>query len=102
MKRLHFHLYKYGCLVAMLFLTTSCLKDDCTDFSAVGTVVELPDAVPGGTDLVGSSVPYSTTPDSVLVRINVASPYPLDKELVVTLGVDQAALDRYNQTQMAA
>jgi hypothetical protein len=82
-------------------LLSSCLKDKTfVDFSAVGTLVELPIAASGLVTPV--AFPIQTTPQTFKVPVNVAAPKPLTSALTVTLIVDVAALNSYNTTTEAA
>ena len=86
-------------LAAMAVLSlSSCLKDPrYYTFANVGTLVELPLAAYYGTgNTVPEALPIQSTPQTIPVVVNVASPKPLSTPLNVTLAVDQAALDAYN------
>lgn len=95
-KRLYF---VTATLVAMAALSlSSCLKDPrYYTFANVGTLVELPLAAYYGTgNTVPEALPIQSTPQTIPVVVNVASPKPLSTPLTVTLAVDQSALDAYN------
>lgn len=86
--------------IACISFFSACLKDDAhfTDFSKVGTVVELLDANtdvistdPTLLGLTAAGLTFSTTPADVTTRVNVAAPYALSTALNVTLSVDKAA-----------
>ena len=95
--------------IALLSLTgmslfSSCLKDNShyVDYSNVGVLVELPLGEPtyasGANNGVFQTLTYSasgTTPDTLTVAVNVASPKPLTSALAVTLSTTDA-------TQVAA
>src|SRR5689334_3451139 len=85
-------------LSAAALSLSSCLKDNRgADFSNVGTLVELPLAAYYGTgNLTPAAIPILTTPQTVPVVVNVASPKPLGSALTVTLALDQGALTAYN------
>jgi len=75
---------------------SACLKDDAhyTDFSTVGTLIELPDADPA-LGLTTAALTYSKTPVPITTRVNEAAPYPLASPLTVTLAVDKAAFTKW-------
>ena len=100
-------LYKKAGIIIVTGLTlifSSCLKDDkYVDFAGAGTTIELPLAAytpstvgTGVYKLQLQSYTASATPNDLPVVVNVASPKPLNTDLVVTLGVDQAAFATYN------
>ncbi len=95
-------------LAASAIFFTGCLKDTPeTDFSTVGTLAEIGtsslngnlNAPSGGLDYFkqatlpafNSSAPYQVTFD-----VNIASPYPPNKDVNVTLGVDDSKRTAYN------
>ena len=80
-------------LATCLLACTSCLKDDYTDFSKVGTVIELLDA---STDPIAAPVSFTNTTSDLNVRVNVAAPSPLDRDVTVTLAVDKAAFTPFS------
>ena len=85
-------------LSAAVLSLSSCLKDSrYVDFSAVGTLVELPLAAYNGVGvLTPAALPISATPQTISVVVNVASPKPLSTALTVKLAVDASALTAYN------
>lgn len=90
----------YSLAIAVCLLSfAACLKDDAhyTDFSKVGTVIELLDADPG-LGLTTAALTFSTTPVDVSTRVNVAAPYPLTSALNVTLTVDKVAFATWKKT----
>lgn len=89
----------YPLAVAVCLLSfTACLKDDAhfTDFSKVGTIIELLDANPT-LDLTTAALTYSKTPADLNTRVNVAAPYPLTSALNVTLSIDKAAFAKWKK-----
>jgi hypothetical protein len=85
-------------LSAAVLTMSSCLKDPrAQDFSNVGTLVELPlEAYNGLNALIPEALPILTTPQTIPVVVNIASPKPLSTAITVTLAIDQAALTAYN------
>ena len=96
----------YSKLTAFILLVgvtslSSCLKDSrFVDFTAVGTLVELPVASVGLFTPI--ALPIQNTPQSFKVPVNVAAPKALGSPLTVTLLVDVAALKAYNDKTEAA
>lgn len=87
----------YSLAIAVCLLSfAACLKDDAhfTDFSKVGTIIELPDADPG-LGLTTAALTFSKTPSDLSTRVNVAAPYPLTTALNVTLSIDKAAFAKW-------
>jgi hypothetical protein len=85
-------------LVAGLGLgMSSCLKDDehYTDFQNVGYVAEIPSSAFFGV-VDNEGFPIQTTPYAYPFDVNIASPNPPTQNVDVTVGVDAAALTRYN------
>jgi hypothetical protein len=83
----------------MTFWATSCLKDNYTDFSKVGNVIEFMDAIPSGATAI-SFAPGSTAPDTILIRVNQAGPGATTVDLNITIGggaAGQVGLTNYNQ-----
>ncbi|HEY6978892.1 MAG TPA: DUF1735 domain-containing protein, partial [Chitinophagaceae bacterium] len=82
-------------IIVLSFFATGCLKDDPNvDFSNLGTVVQMPysgkgffaqDAVTDAADTIVKTF-----------TINIASTYPLNKDLNVTVGTDNSLVDEYN------
>jgi hypothetical protein len=82
-------------IIGLSFLATGCLKDDPNvDFSNLGAVIQMPysgkgffaqDAVIDAADTIVKTF-----------TINIASPYPLNKEVNVTVGIDKSLVDEYN------
>ncbi|RYE19860.1 MAG: DUF1735 domain-containing protein [Sphingobacteriaceae bacterium] len=80
-------------LIALVLNLSSCLKSNDTyvDFSKVGTTIELPLAALNqetGVRVVTNTYTASTTPSDLPVVVNIASPKPLNRDLVVTLAVN--------------
>lgn len=84
---------------------SSCLKEKketYIDFANVGVTIELPLAAlvqetMGSNKVQPQSYMASTTPSNLPVIVNVASPKPLNKDLVVTLAVNASdALAKFN------
>ncbi len=86
--------------IATIFLAvcalglSSCLKeneDTYTDFTKVGTTVELPLAALNqetNVKVVTKAYTASATPTDLPIVVNIASPKPLSNNLTVTLGVN--------------
>ncbi|TWR28623.1 DUF1735 domain-containing protein [Mucilaginibacter achroorhodeus] len=82
-------------VTAMLSLS-SCLKDSgYIDFSKNEPLVEFPLEANSG-QFQSAAFDISSTPSTLQVAVNVASPAPLTSALDVTVSVDQATLDAYN------
>jgi hypothetical protein len=107
MKKRYIQLYTALGLLTVMF--SSCLKseDKYTDFTKNAPLVEFPIAASsgafdnGGYKLVVSDV-ISTTPQSHITVVNLASPQVLGKSVDVTISVDQAALTKLNSAHTAA
>jgi hypothetical protein len=87
-------------LIAMTSLS-SCLKDDkhYVDFAGTTPLIELPSAANvGGLGglLQKAALSISSTPVSIQLMVNLASPHTLGSAVNVKLSVDQAALTKYN------
>lgn len=79
----------------LIVVASSCLNDDGRDdFSNVGYVIEMLDAKP-----IGSSISLNATGADmqVDVRINQTGSYATDHDIVVTLGLNADAVDKYNE-----
>lgn len=96
MKRIS--LFLSSALVAGLFYT-GCVKDRNVgpDFSNTGSVLELRTPVSNiaGLAYFGNAV-IGTLPDTTQFYVNLASAYPIDQDIDVTIGVDAARVDAYN------
>jgi hypothetical protein len=93
--------YKYVFLLScMILLLSSCLKDTpAVDFSTVGTIIEI--LPPDGAglenfDAAALSFDVSDPMDSADIDLNIASPKPLSKALIITLAVDDGLRTSYN------
>lgn len=74
---------------------TGCLKDTPNnDFSTVGTIVEIPYS--GLENFTSSALNLPTEETTLSFVVNIASVYPLGKDIDVTLAVDEDARKAYN------
>jgi Domain of unknown function (DUF1735)/Domain of unknown function (DUF4361) len=83
--------------VSLMFTSTSCLKDEerFTDFAGVGAIAEIPSSAFYGI-IENQSFTFSTKPVGYSFDVNIASPSTLSQSVDVTVGVDAAALKKYN------
>lgn len=83
--------------ISSLLVLTGCLKDKpLNDFSTVGTIIELPYHGLEGFASDAVLVAGQTNPIVLDLVVNIASTYPLNKDLTVTIGVDDAKRTAYN------
>lgn len=102
------YILKFSYLITCISLLVglgSCVKDRndlATDFSNLQPLVEIRDNISGIGNDAGlanfgkASLNFSGDPHTQSFYVNLASVYPMNKDLTLTLGVDQAALDAYN------
>jgi hypothetical protein len=96
-------------IVAVCFSFAGCLKDTPNnDFSKIFPIVELFYYDASGTAHGGlenfakdAVIAAGTTPVSIDFSVNLASVNPFDKDLTVTIGVDDAARTIYNASNTA-
>ncbi len=92
-------LYLLTVLASLAVLSlSSCLKDPrYYTFANVQPLVELPlGAANGLGNLTPEALPITSTPQTIQLVVNLASPAPLNKPVTVTLAVQQSAVDAYN------
>jgi hypothetical protein len=93
------NIYKAG-LVVFIFSLSSCLKDTpAVDFTTVGTIIEILPPNGGGLenfDAAALTFDPGDEIDSADIDLNIASPKPLNKNLTITVGVDDALRTAYN------
>lgn len=83
--------------ISSLLVLTGCLKDKpLNDFSKIGTIIELPYHGLEGFSSDAVLVAGQTDPIVMELVVNIASTYPLNKDLTVTIGVDDAKRTAYN------
>lgn len=93
-------------LAASVFFT-GCLKDTAnTDFSNVGTLAEISSGstvsdnspISGLDYFTKSTLPLFTSdePDTITFNVNIASEFPPNKDVTVTVGIDDAKRTAYN------
>src|SRR5690242_5823158 len=96
MKKISFFL---SAIIIATLCFTSCVKDRNVgpDFSSTDPVLELrtPISNIAGLANLGRAV-IGNLPDTQQFYINLASAYPLDHDLNVTIGVDASKIDTYN------
>jgi hypothetical protein len=93
MKRLIYNQFLLASVITLLF--SSCLKkDDIPDLSKTAAVIEFP---LGGPGLVKNSLSGAATQvlDTV-IALNIASPDPLNRDVVVSIQASAAVVDQYN------
>ncbi len=107
MKYILKYLYLISC-VSFVLLLGSCVKnrnDLATDFSNLQPLLEIRDNISGVGNDAGlanfgkASLNFGSDTTGTHTQsfyVNLASVYPLDHDITVTLAVDQAALDAYN------
>lgn len=86
----------YKSLIAILTISLiafSCLKDTYNDFSKVAPTAQM-FGVTAGTAIAYS---FNKAIDTVLVTLNVTGPVAPTKDVTLSLGVSQAAIDLYNK-----
>jgi len=83
-------------IVALLSISlTGCLKDDPNvDFSKLSTVVEMPYS--GKAFFSGDALNFTADTITLAFTVNIASAYPLSKDLSVTVGIDESLVADYN------
>jgi hypothetical protein len=85
------------CSIAVTVALTGCLKDDPNvDLSNVGTVVELPYS--GLSNFGGDALNLKTDTVQLTFTLNIASPYPPDHDIQVTVGVDPSLTAAFNSS----
>lgn len=78
---------------------SSCLNDleDFTgQFSGSPSLAEFPEASNAATGTVGREIVDPTKPATFSLKLNIASPNPLDKDTKITLALDNTLIDAYN------
>lgn len=77
----------------------SCLKDDehFVDFAASGYVAEIPYAA-NRSVIRAFPVSKAKASSDTVIDVNIASPNPPTMDIPITVGLDTAALTRYNAT----
>ena len=78
---------------------SSCLNDleDFTgQFSGSPVIAELPEAANAATGTVAREIIDPTKPAEFSLRVNIASPYALDKDTKITLVLDNTLITEYN------
>ena len=74
---------------------TGCLKDNPNvDFSKLSTVVEMPYS--GKAFFSGDALNFTSDTITLAFTVNIASAYPLSKDLSVTVGIDESLVADYN------
>jgi len=74
---------------------TGCLKDDPNvDFSKLSTVVEMPYS--GKAFFSSDALNFTSDTITLAFTVNIASAYPLSKDLSVTVGIDESLVTDYN------
>src|SRR6266498_2716390 len=83
-------------ILALLSISlTGCLKDDPNvDFSKLNTVVEMPYS--GKAFFSGDALNFTSDTITLPFTVNIASAYPLSKDLSVTVGLDESLVADYN------
>ena len=104
MKRNQNKYFRLMLIAGLVFTLQSCLKNNefYTDFSKGKSAVELPLAATKANSPIAISFDVSNTPSQYYAVVNVASVNKPGTAVTATLGVDQAYLDQYNATQLAA
>jgi len=93
----------YLIIIATVFMGSlnSCLKDNSQpDFTQNKPIIELPigsSAGNGGGNSIAAAFTIDEVPSDYFIYVNYAAPEANDKDVVVTLSVDEAALDKFNQ-----
>ena len=87
-------------LSLIILLLSGCLKDTpAVDYSTVGTIIEILPVNGGGLENFGGAElnfdPMETI-DSAGIVLNIASPQPLNKDLTITMGVNDNIRTAYN------
>jgi len=81
-------------------LLSSCLKDSrYVDFAGSKPLIELPSAAgitAAGGPFQTEAFAISATPSTFKIAVNIAAPNPLKTALTVKLGLDTAAITKYN------
>jgi hypothetical protein len=86
-------------LVMMTMALSSCLNDleDFTgQFSGSPAIAEFSEAANAATGTVGREIVDPTKPAPFSLRVNIASPYALDKATKVVVELDNSLIDEYN------
>jgi hypothetical protein len=85
----------FSLIISIAF--TGCLKDNPNvDFSNIGAVVELPYSGLG--DFGSDALNFTSDTITLDFTINVASPYPPDHDITVTVGVDPSLTAAFNSS----
>lgn len=84
----------------MLTMALSSCLNDLEDFqgqfSGSPNIAEFSEASNAATGTVGREIIDPTTPAVFNLRVNIASPFPLDKDTKITLELDNALITTYN------
>ena len=83
----------------MIMVLSSCLNDleDFTgQFSGSPVIAEIPEASNAATGTVSREIIDPTKPAEFTLRVNIASPFPLDKDTKITLALDNNLITLYN------
>lgn len=83
----------------MIMVLSSCLNDleDFTgQFSGSPVIAEIPEASNAATGTVSREIIDPTKPAEFSLRVNIASPFPLDKDTKITLALDNNLITLYN------
>jgi hypothetical protein len=86
-------------LLALIMCSlSSCLKDNpAVDFSTVGTIIEILPVNGGGLENFDmAQLNFSSTVDTAIIVLNIASPKPLNKSLTISVDVNDALRTAYN------
>jgi hypothetical protein len=85
-------------LALMMCSLSACLKDNpAVDFSTVGTIIEILPVNGGGLENFDmAELNLSSTIDTAIIVLNIASPKPLNKSLTITVAVNDALRTAYN------
>lgn len=81
-------------IIAILYFVSGCLKDDrFNDLSKLAPTAEVLGAAPGKANAFNLS---GNATDDIVVKVNVTGASAPTSDVVLTLGISQAALDMYN------
>jgi hypothetical protein len=86
-------------LVMMTMALSSCLNDleDFTgQFSGSPAIAEFSEASNAATGTVGREIVDPTKPANFVLKLNIASPFPLDKDTKIVVALDNALITEYN------
>lgn len=88
----------FSLLILIMFSLSACLKDNpAVDFSSVGTIIEILPVNGGGLEnFATAELSFSSTIDTAIIVLNIASPKPLNKTLTITMGVNDTLRTAYN------